>query len=422
MTKVNFVTSDFKRSVANAADLILFNRYYEENPSLTDDGASLLTRPGLNFFTEVGNGPIRGLASEAGSFDGDLFVASDNQVYRVKGDGTSSLIYTGLANSPNGVVNFAITANIEDVPAYCFIADGGTFLVYMENRYASNVLQGTAAANGNQVRIGDIYYQFTNSSVDAGTPDGTAGNPWLVALGATFAEAMQNIGNAINATGAPGTTYSTNLDPHPTVVTQTFFPEAIRVRSRLIGALGNSTVTTETGTNIDWANGGTLVGGGTEGVFEVEVPDNVGIIDAVVLDSFVVCVPAQGNNINGRFYWIEPGEVKIDPLNFATAESAPDGLNGATVFGDQLWLSGDSTTEVWFFTGDPNVPVRRLQGVLFDRGTWEDTAVAMEEGVITIDSEGNVFLINGGEPQQLSTPAIAEQIRAAIQYQQFITP
>ncbi len=420
--KLNFAPSDFKRSVANAADLILFNRYYEENPSLTDDGASLLSRPGLNFFTQVGNGPIRGMASEAGSFGGDLFVASDNQVFRVKGDGTSTLIYTGLTNGPNGVVNFAITANIEDVPAYCFIADGGTFLVYMENRYATNVLQGTAAVNGDQVRIGDVYYQFTNASVNAGTPAGTSSNPWLVALGANFGEAMQNIGNAINATGVPGTTYSTALVQHPTVTTQSFFPQAIRVRSTLIGALGNSTVTTETGANMNWANGGTLVSGGTEGVFEVEVPDDVGIIDAVVLDSFVICVPAQGNNINGRFYWIEPGEIKIDPLNFATAESAPDGLNGATVFGDQLWLSGDATTEVWFFTGQPATPIRRLQGILFDRGTWEDTAVSMEEGVISIDAEGGVFLINGGEPQRLSTPSIEEQIRSAIQYQQFIVP
>lgn len=420
--KVNFTTSDFKRGVANAADLILFNRYFEENPSLTDDGASLLSRPGLNYFTEVGIGPIRGMASEAGSFDGDLFVASDNQVFRVKGDGTSSLIYTGLSNGPNGVVNFAITANIEDVPAYCFIADGGTFLVYIENGYATNVLQGTAAANGDVVRIGDVYYQFTSGSVDAGTPNGTSGNPWLVTLGANFGEAMTNIGKAINAAGSPGTTYSTSLLIHPTVQTQTFFPQAIRVRSKLIGALGNSTVTTETGANMIWANGGTLVGGGAEGVYPVSTPDDVGIIDVAVIDSFVVAVPAQGQNINGRFYWIEPGETTIDSLNFATAESAPDGLNGVTIFGDQMWLSGDSTTEVWFFTGDANTPVRRLQGVLFDRGTWEDTAVAMEEGVIVTDVEGGVFLINGGVPTRLSTPAIEEQIRTAIQYQQFITP
>jgi len=420
--KVNFVTSDFKRSVANAADLILFNRYYEENPSLTDDGASLLSRPGMALFTEVGNGPIRGMASEAGSFDGDLFVASDNQLYRVKGDGTSSLIYTGLANSPNGVVNFAITANIEDVPAYCFIADGGTFLVYIEDSYATNVFQGTAAAAGNQVRIDNTYYQFTAGSVDTGTPAGTAGNPWLVALGASFGDSVRNLANAINVTGIPGTDYSMATTAHPSVQMINLFPQAFRIRSRLVGAIGNSIVTTETGANIEWANGGTLVGGGSEAVLPVSTPDDVGIVDVAVIDSFVVCIPAQGQNINGRFYWIEPGEITIDPLNFATAESAPDGINGVTVYGDQFWLSGDTTTEVWFFTGDPNTPVRRLQGVLFDRGTWADTAVAMEEGVIVTDAEGGVFLINGGEPTRLSTPAIEEQIRTAIQYQQFVPP
>lgn len=420
--KVNFAASDFKRSVANAADLILFNRYFEENPSLSDDGSSLLSRPGLNYFTSVGNGPIRGMASEAGSFNGDLFVASDNQVYRVNGNGVATLIYTGLANSPTGVVNMAITANIEDVPAYCFISDGGTFLVYIENNYASNVLQGTAAANGDVVRIGDVYYQFTNASVNAGTPAGTVGNPWLVALGANFGEAIRNLGQAVNAAGVAGTTYSTTLTVHPTAQTINFFPAAIRVRAKVIGALGNSIVTTETGANINWANGGTMVGGGAAGVFPVTTPDDVGIIDVAVIDSFVVCIPAQGNNINGRFYWIEPGEIIIDPLNFATAESAPDGVNGVTVFGDQFWLSGDQTTEAWFFTGDPDAPVKRLQGVLFDRGTWQDTAIEVEEGIILTDAEGGVFLISGGQPERLSTPAIEEQIRTAIQYQQFIAP
>ena len=78
--KVDFVTSGFKRGVANAVDLVLFNRYFEENPSLTEDGSSLLTRPGLNYFTSCGEGPIRGLESESGSFDGHLIVASGTEL------------------------------------------------------------------------------------------------------------------------------------------------------------------------------------------------------------------------------------------------------------------------------------------------------------------------------------------------------
>ncbi len=418
MVKVNFTTSDFKRSVSDAGKLLLLNRYFELNPFLNEDGASLLARPGLRRFVEIGEGPIRGMGTEAGSFNGDLFAASGTELYRINSNGISTFVFRGLNGSPTGVVNFAITSNInETVPAYCYVADGANLYVYLENGFALGVLQGTAANNDN-VQVGGVHYRFTNASVNAGTPAGTVSNPWLVALGTNNGEAMNNLANAINASGIAGVHYSTALVSNPVVVTSNFFPQAFRVRARQAGAAGNGISTTETGAQLTWTNGLTLTNGGGPTFTPVDLPDNVGCIDVAVINSFVVVIPAQGANINGRFYWIEPGETFIDPLNFATAESAPDGLNGVEVFGDQFWLSGESTTEVWFFTGDPNTPVRRTQGVLFNRGTWQDTALALKNGVITVDSDGSVVLISGGQPQTVSTPAISEQIRKGIQYQQ----
>ena len=42
----------------------------------------------------------------------------------------------------------------------------------------------------------------------------------------------------------------------------------------------------------------------------------------------------QGADKNGRFYWIEPGEHVIDPLNFATAERLPDPVLSVRAVGD----------------------------------------------------------------------------------------
>src|SRR3546814_17317822 len=86
--------------------------------------SDLLARPGLKRLTTVGSGPIRGLKSEPGSFDGDLFVASYDSLYRMDNDLTSTSIYNGLYNPEKGFVKMAITAQIGTTPEYCFIADG----------------------------------------------------------------------------------------------------------------------------------------------------------------------------------------------------------------------------------------------------------------------------------------------------------
>lgn len=416
MVKVNFNTSDYRRQVADAGSLMLKNRYFEQNPVLNEDGASLLARPGMRLLTTVGAGPIRGLASEAGSFDGDLFIASGDTFYRMDSELTKTSIYTGLLNPEKGVVNMAITAVIGETPEYCFVTDGGTLYVYIANGFAINSLTGTAA-NNDTVTLGTVYYKFTNGSVNAGTPAGTVGNPWLVALGATNLLSFTNLANAINATGVAGTDYSSALTAHTTVEAMGFTSTLMPVRSRLIGALGNSTVSTETGASLSWASGATLAGGGAATFQQVFLPEDVGCIDVAVINSYVLVLPVQDDGYQGRFYWIEPGEVVINPLNFATAERSPDGVYGIQVFGDQFWLPGESTTEVWYVTGDATNPMVRLKGVVLDRGSWANTSKAVHETMILVDADGGVFTVQGGRPNRVSTPDIEEQIRLAISRQ-----
>jgi hypothetical protein len=81
-----------------------------------------------------------------------------------------------------------------------------------------NHLIATGTPNtSNNIRIGDTYYRFTTGSVDAGTPAGTSANPWLVNRGSNAQQALSNLRKAINASGTPGTDYSTALTVHPTI-------------------------------------------------------------------------------------------------------------------------------------------------------------------------------------------------------------
>lgn len=412
---VPLAKSDYFRGVAKEARIRLKNRYYEANPALSEDQVALLARMGMRRWRYVGDGPIRGVYSQPGSFSDALFVVSGDQFWRVDKDGTSTFIGNVVSPGPRNFAQMVATANIGDTPAYLYLCLGSTLYLYMESGYALGTLSGTPV-NNDVVRVGSVYYQFTSGSVNAGAPAGTLANPWLVALGASAQIAFQNLAAAIEISGVAGTTYSSGLlSPNVDAVVRGTSATALNIRATALGAGGNTVVTTETGAGIAWT-AGTLTGGGAPSLTQVFTPDDVGVIGLGYIASYVVVVPAQGQGKNGRFYWIEPGETTIDTINFATAERAPDPINNVIVFGDQFWLPGPNTTEVWYFTGDFDAPVGRVRGVVFDRGTWQGTGIQVKESMIIVDNEGAVFQISGGA-KRISRPDIEERIRKSIQKQ-----
>jgi len=404
--KVPLGTSDYVRAVAQQPSIRTKNRYFEFNPTNQEGQMSLLARPALRRWLPVGSGPIRAIYSQNGSFNNALFVVSESILYRVDTDETITTIQTGI----NGITSFVSMAA---TPDYLFIADGRILYVYTDNGFALGTLTASGAiVNNDTVKIDTTYYKWTNASVDAGTPAGTNANPWLVNLGADNTEALANLRQAVNGNGTPGTTYSTALTAHLTATAYSADSTTMKVRALSPGLAGNAISTTETGANIAWG-GATLSGGGTTSCTQVAVPDDVGVVSVGFINGYVIVVVAQGYGFNGRFYWIDPGDTFIDPLNFATAERSPDPLFNVVVVGDQFWLPGPTSTEVWYTTGDPTAPMLRVQGRLFDRGTWEGAALQVKDSMIIVANDGNVYDVQGG-PDPIAPPDIAERIREAI--------
>jgi hypothetical protein len=123
----------------------------------------------------------------------------------------------------------------------------------------------------------------------------------------------------------------------------------------------------------------------------------------------------QGSGVNGRFYWIDPGETFVDPLNFATAERAPDAINQVLALSDRFWLFGESSAEPWVTTGNIDAPMVRMSGVLYEQGAWAGTAIKVGETIIVVNQNGTVYQIAGGI-EVISTPAVSEMIRSGIAY------
>ena len=417
MMDMPIVFSDYRRSVAKNPFLPMINRYVEQNPSLNTTPASAIARPGLRKFREVGTGPIRATFSSPGAFNSDLFVVSGTELYRINSiDGSSTLL--GVIGTSNlGDVSMAATSPIGTaVPSYLFLAEGGVLWFFTDNGHARAQLEATGAIqNTDTINLNGVYYRWTSGSVDSGTPAGTLANPWLVKLGVANIESLENMFLAINQEGEPGVTYTTSLTRHPSVEALSYAANDLYVQAVDAGVIGNSFPSTETGANLTFTTGATFTGGGADQLAQVRVPDDAGAISVSYINSFVIVVPVQSDAIGttGRFYWIEPGERTIDPLNFANAERSPDKINQVITFSDMFWLFGDTTTEPWVTTGSQDAPMQRFQGIIFDRGAWEGTAVKVRDSMVVVDEQGGVFLINNGQ-RRISNPSIEERIRRAI--------
>jgi hypothetical protein len=407
MTNIPLARGDWRRDVAQEAQLPLLNRYFEEDPVPNDGEAALLARPALRKWLEVGSGPIRGMFSAKGMFGDALFVVSGDTLYKVAPSEVVTAIGSGIAGGDTDYIPMCITDQ------YLFLADGTNLWYYTDNGFAKGTLTASGAiANLETVTIGTAVYKFTTGAVDTGTPLGTLANPWLVKVGATTAASLVNLAAAVELSGVAGTDYSTattaNVDAAVVSVTAT----ALIVRAIDPGTVGNAIATTETGANIAWG-AATMAGGGGTSFTTIPTPDNVGVVWVDTIASFVIVVVAQGFGMNGRFYWIQPDENVIDPLDFATAERAPDPIYSVLTLGDQFWLFGSSTTEIWYATGDGDAPFQRIQGRLFDRGSWGGTAIKIGDEIIVTDADGVVYRIGQGI-QRISNNGVEERIREAM--------
>lgn len=148
---------------------------------------------------------------------------------------------------------------------------------------------------------------------------------------------------------------------------------------------------------------------GTAALTPIATPDSIPMISLDVFNGYVLCVQSDSD----RFYWIQPGAVVIDGLDFATAERFPDKILQVRVVGDEFWLLGERSIEVWRATGsDP--PFQRIEARAYNFGIFGGTAVRMKDtSVITVAHDGTAFNI-AGVPNPIGNPSVSERFRDAI--------
>lgn len=407
MTTIPLGKGAYNRTYGQEPEIHLLNRFFEQNPTNQVEGFTLLARPGSKELISRGSGPIRMHAHQLGAFGGDLFFVSGTALYRYSGT-TVTLITGVVADNGNPEADFVVGAGYE----HFFIADGAFLQVYDGEAAA----QGTLTASGviiatETITIDGVYYEWTAGSVDAGTPLGTVGDPFLVDLGTDDEEALLNLKNALDLTGVAGTDYSTATQINVNVTGFASTATTLIVKARVRGVGGNSIAVAETGANLAWADP-TLTGGGVHSLNVVPTPDNVAMVSVGTLGSHLLTVVANSQ----RFYWVNPGEQTIDALDFAEAESRPDEIVQVMIVGDNAWMLGEGTTEAWYLNSSTDPVASRFlrqQGLAFSQGILQGTAQQVRTQAVVVAEDGIVYEILGG-PRRISNHGIEERIRKSI--------
>lgn len=118
----------------------------------------------------------------------------------------------------------------------------------------------------------------------------------------------------------------------------------------------------------------------------------------------------------GQFFISGLNAVTFDALDIASAEGAPDDIIAIISDHRDLWLFGQTTTEVWYNSGAADFPFDRTQGAFIEHGCAAAFSVAkMNNTVFWLGRDdkgaGMVFMASGYQPQRISTHAIEQAIQ-----------
>jgi hypothetical protein len=159
-----------------------------------------------------------------------------------------------------------------------------------------------------------------------------------------------------------------------------------------------------TGTNVYVTDSASLT--------QITFPDGSAVTSVDTLDSYFLFA-----SVLGRFYWSAVGGTTVDALDYATAESQPDLLLTLKVIGDELWLFGRLSIEVWQPTGDLNLPFQRISGRIFGIGiTACDTCQKLNvdglDTVCWVGTDRRVYRTNPN-PVRISDASIEQKLRSS---------
>lgn len=142
----------------------------------------------------------------------------------------------------------------------------------------------------------------------------------------------------------------------------------------------------------------------TNTLSQITVPDFLGGDSAAFLDGYFVT-----NQIGTQNYQISStyDGTAWDALDFAAAEGQPDNLVALVALNGQLWLFGETTSEVHYNSGDTDFPFAPVPGALIQKGCAAKYSPAVGNGTVYwLGNDRSVYRSAGYQAQKISTQAM----------------
>jgi hypothetical protein len=142
-----------------------------------------------------------------------------------------------------------------------------------------------------------------------------------------------------------------------------------------------------------------------------QIPDFPGGATVTYQDGYFIF-----NQPNTQKFWItELNGTSVDPLDFSSADGAPDDLLLALSDHRSLWLAGPSSIEVWYNSGDELFPFARDQSGFIPHGIVSAQCMFKADNTLAWvgqddQGKGMIWRAVGYQPQRISTYAIEQEI------------
>lgn len=167
---------------------------------------------------------------------------------------------------------------------------------------------------------------------------------------------------------------------------------------------GNSQARIADGERLYLVTGGTVTAENFPSASEQDGADSVAYIR-----QFWLAVKAG----TAQVYYLVPGDTDWNALEFASAEYQPDPIICIGILGDQIFMLGSASTEVWALTGTTSPAIAPYGGLAWDLGCRSRDTVCNMRGssLIWVTDKCEVVQSFGTTPQIISDNGLAEQIR-----------
>lgn len=156
------------------------------------------------------------------------------------------------------------------------------------------------------------------------------------------------------------------------------------------------------------ATGTTLYSTDGSTVSTVSFPDSADVVSVAVLNNYFLAVRGASQ----RVYFSAVAGITFGALDYFSAETQPDNLVNIAVHGDELWMLGQSSVEVYVPSGDADAPFLRVNGRMFPMGCAARDGVAkLDDGIAWVGQDRRVYH-DGGQPVPISNETVEQALTA----------